>query len=685
MRFRAILISLFLFPVFLFPQNTPPQNYMLLGTAKGIYSWDGKGSPQVLWTKTDVRKIVKVPYGYFFLTSLGILYSKDLSTFEFRNEGFHAQVLKLYKNGQKSFTNIFKPLSDLKVDPENPMNLVTSSKDGVYYSTDGGMKWSFVDNISWYTGIQSAAIFSDPDLKIVMAHPFKGVYLKNITKKGKWENISSGLHGYFIGYEEVSDFVVVRNGKDIEIVASQNFFPAIFKMKLKTKKWEGIYYPVDTANDEIDAIDGLFMKDGDLYFNMTKGIKKLPIYPEAKPAEVSQVFELNFHTKLENELQCRIEAILWVENGTVKYNMSELWMYSQFNKKKYFDKAKGKKGIYLPSFFARSSSKMDEIMSIMKKTGLNTIAIDMKDDFGILRFTPTDPLLKEIGKSSNPVDLATWIPKMKKAGMYLIARIVVFKDQVLFKYDGYKYAVKTKNLKSPWIGYEIDGKTKKTNQTMEYWVDPYCEKVWEYNVAIANDLIKQGFDEIQFDYIRFPTDGYNIYQATFGYKEHGMDKDSALMSFLNYARDNIAAPISIDVYGANGWYRSGLFTGQDVETLKNYIDAISPMYYPSHFEQSFLNYKPQELRPYRIYKFGAFRTFFISKYSIVVRPFVQAFKIGVSYDLKFYGPGYVWYEIKGTEDSIDHGYLFWNAAGKYQDLLKVYSGDFTNKSKSKNK
>jgi hypothetical protein len=676
MILRLAFFILLLFPFIGFGQNATvndPDNLILVGSSKGLFYWDGKNSPKPLWTLTDVTRILKVSYGYFFLTSLGIVYSKDLKKYEFRNDGFHAQVLKLYHNGKKSFTNIFKPLSDLKADPENPMNLVASSKDGVYYSTDGGKNWKFIDNINSFTGIQSAAIFTDPDLKIIMAHPFKGVYLKNITKNGKWENISKGLHGYFIGYEEISDFVVVPNGKDIEIIASQNFFPAIFKMSLKTKKWTGVYYPGDTSQDYIDAIDGLFLNDGNLYFNMTKGIKKLPLYPAVKTNMVSPVFDLNFQSKLENELQARIDSILWVEQGEVKFNMSELWMYSKFNKKKYFDTAKNKKGIYLPYFFARSSSKMEEINGIMKKTGLNTIVIDMKDDFGILRFNPADPLLKKIGKVSNPVDLETFIPKMKKMGIYMIARIVVFKDQVLFKYNGYEYSVKNKGSKNPWIGLEIDKKSKKTNQTMEYWVDPYCEKVWEYNVAIANDLIDAGFDEIQFDYIRFPTDGYNIYSASFSYKELGMDKDSALMSFLNYARENIKAPISIDVYGANGWYRSGLFTGQDVETLGKYIDAISPMFYPSHFEQNFLSYSPAELRPYRIYKFGGFRTYFISKYSLVVRPFVQAFKIGVSYDLKYYGPRYVWYEIKGLQDSIDQGYLYWNAAGKYQDLLKVYT------------
>jgi hypothetical protein len=130
----------------------------------------------------------------------------------------------------------------------------------------------------------------------------------------------------------------------------------------------------------------------------------------------------------------------------------------------------------------------------------------------------------------------------------------------------------------------------------EYWVDPFSEEVWEYNVAIARELVSRGFDEIQFDYIRFPTDGENLGNARYRWQEAGMDKESALMSFLSYARSHIQAPISIDIYGANGWYRTGARTGQDVELLARYVDVICPMFYPSHFEQGFLAYDPAEER-----------------------------------------------------------------------------------------
>jgi hypothetical protein len=180
--------------------------------------------------------------------------------------------------------------------------------------------------------------------------------------------------------------------------------------------------------------------------------------------------------------------------------------------------------------------------------------------------------------------------------------------------------------------------------------------------------VARGFDEVQFDYIRFPTDGENVDAASYRWRDPGMDKESALASFLRFARENIAAPISIDIYGANGWYRSGVRTGQDVELLVKYVDVICPMFYPSHFEQGFLAQAPAEDRPYRIYKMGVLRNAFIARKKVVIRPYVQAFFLNVSYDRAYYGPDYVRREVEGVRDAMNAGLTFWNNAGRYDDL-----------------
>jgi hypothetical protein len=292
----------------------------------------------------------------------------------------------------------------------------------------------------------------------------------------------------------------------------------------------------------------------------------------------------------------------------------------------------------------------------------------MKDDFGNLRFAPKNELLKKIGAAKDPVNLEQLVAAARENGIYLVARIVVFKDKELYKYNNHQFAVKDKGTGVPWRGVEKD---KIYN---EHWVDPYSEKVWEYNIEIAKELVASGFDEIQFDYIRFPTDGANLYRASYPHQDKGMDKESALISFLTYARENISTPISVDIYGANGWHRTSARTGQDVELLLHYVDVICPMYYPSHFSSGFLHYKPYDERPYRIYYQGSLRNYYIARKSVVIRPYAQAFKIKVSYDLQYYGENYIRNQVNAVDNSINMGYTFWNSGSKYDILLSTYLG-----------
>jgi hypothetical protein len=153
-----------------------------------------------------------------------------------------------------------------------------------------------------------------------------------------------------------------------------------------------------------------------------------------------------------------------------------------------------------------------------------------------------------------------------------------------------------------------------------------------------------------------------------------MDMESAIISFLRHIRPRIRAPISIDIYGANGWYRTGARTGQEVELLAPWVDVICPMYYPSHFEQDFLAQDPPELRPYRIYFQGTLRTSRIGRGQIIVRPYVQAFYLNVSYDRKYYNADYVRRQTEGVRDAGSPGLTYWNNSGRYADI--PFPGDF---------
>jgi hypothetical protein len=321
------------------------------------------------------------------------------------------------------------------------------------------------------------------------------------------------------------------------------------------------------------------------------------------------------------------------------------------------------------------------------------IVIDMKDDYGRLRFTPKNPAITAKGRVFRPLDVEVFINDMRNRGIYSIARVVVFKDPELAGKENNRFAVWDSKNSSPWRGYQ-DARRKKSsisaeerrNDLMRFfptndpeyeivrtfyderWVDPYSEEVWEYNAAVAAELHERGFDEIQFDYIRFPTDGVNLGDASYRWRDTGMDMESAILSFLRHVRRRVKAPISIDIYGANGWYRTGARTGQEVELLAPWVDIISPMYYPSHFEQYFLAQEPPELRPWRIYYQGTMRTSRIGRGQIIVRPWLQAFYLNVSYDRRYYNADYVRRQAEGVRAAGNGGLMYWNNTGRYVDI-----------------
>ena len=356
-------------------------------------------------------------------------------------------------------------------------------------------------------------------------------------------------------------------------------------------------------------------------------------------------------------------------NGGVLLN--ELWLLDSGKiLSPYAAKIDGQKSLYVPAYQAHLPGGFEKFKKLILDNKLNSLVIDMKDDYGLMRFDAQDPLLTQKGVVSKyALDLDKFVKTFKEENIYLIARIVVFKDRNLSNYNNGQYAVWDKKYNRPWQGISgsetLEDGTTQTKYYDEAWVDPFCPEVWEYNVAIAKELIARGFDEIQFDYIRFPTDGQNLYNASYRWQTQGMDKEGALRSFLSYARENIDAPIGIDIYGANGWYRSGTRTGQDVETLAQYVDVICPMFYPSHFEHKFMNYYPNEERPYRIYYYGTYRNTVIARDRVVVRPWVQAFFLNVPYDRQFYDKEYVLKEVFGVRDSVDRGYMFWNNVANY--------------------
>ncbi len=648
-----------------------PRDFFLAGTEQGLYRVEPDGRLTKIWNGGEVKKIVTVSGGIFLLTSEGVFWTHDLKQFSLRSEGLARKVVKLYRDGKKSFIRPFQDLKDLKADPSNPSNLVTCTKDGVFVSRNSGLSWRFLPNPTIASGIKSVAIYSDPETHVLMGHPFLGIFRKNLTRNGGWTGLNTGLKKLSVSLEEISDILAVRDGGRVELFAANNFSPALYRLDRSAGSWKTVYSDANA----FDLVESLFADGTDILSVGTNGVRVTRAYQTDNARHTGAVTKPVPH--LDNILRRlpdgeRVLCVAQVTDSRTDFSLSELWMNQEAVHRPTTRAAANRKGLYAMAGFFRNRQNRNSLTGLMKAAGLDMLVIDMKDDWGKLRFVPQSPLLKQMGETGNPIDLDEFTADMKSRGVYLVARLVLFQDRIIYRYDNGRYAVKSRSTGKPWQGRkrQKDGKVKLIG---EYWVDPYSETVWEYNVEIARELIRRGFDEIQFDYVRFTTDGDNLDDTFYSHREEGMDRESAILSFLKYARENIPAPVSIDIYGANGWWRTGARTGQDVEMFRHYVDAICPMYYPSHFDRNFMLFEPFEKRTWRIYYYGSLRCWYFGRKTPVIRPYIQAFKMNyLKYDRDYYGPEYVANQVRGVEESIDMGYTFWNMGVKYQILSNVF-------------
>lgn len=663
----------------------------LVGSDSGLYRVTPSNNVLPLWVNGRVDQILNLEFpssdgtvkpAWLLRTDKGIFVTYDLEVFEERNNGLSFLTIKKYKNKKKTLEKQIQELKDVCANPLNNNELVTATKDNVYYSNNAGQTWINLNSMSKTTpGVKAVAIATfDGETVVFMSHPIFGLsYTFPNRRKIEWVDVEEGFEKMksLSSPDEIADiYPVLRTQADgtvkTEIYISQTYIPRIYRFNWEEKKGELIY----SGSEPADVIDGLTCIDNVLMYTTLEGFGALDLDTLQNPGK--PVNEEQWHQAF-SKVPDTINTA-WIPEGRSGFGsgalLNELWLlYPGSVNSPYAEIANGKKSIYASAYQCRNQAGIDKFIKVIKDRNMNSVVIDMKDDYGLLRYDSKNPLVLEKGQISKyAMDLDHFISEFKKENIYLIARIVTFKDRTLSRYKNGKYAVMDRTTNKPWLGIkgyeEIKDEAgnvtgKEATYYDEHWVDPYSEEVWEYNVEIAKELIERGFDEIQFDYIRFPTDGYNLRNAKYPWQDKGMDKESALISFLSYARENIQAPIGIDIYGANGWYRSGTRTGQDAEMLAEYVDVIGPMFYPSHFEQTFLNYAPVADRTYRIYFYGSFRNTIMCKNRAIIRPWVQSFYLNVSYDRQYYDSDYIEKQFFGCRDSIDRGYMCWNNSGEY--------------------
>ncbi|MFN8455947.1 MAG: putative glycoside hydrolase, partial [Anaerolineae bacterium] len=227
------------------------------------------------------------------------------------------------------------------------------------------------------------------------------------------------------------------------------------------------------------------------------------------------------------------------------------------------------KGLYITYYGMGSETHRARAQELLENTELNAIVMDVKGDFGVLPYTSTVQTALDIGAGNVPMiqDWAAWMDWFKARHIYTIARIVVFKDDMLSSAKP-EWAVLDSVTGGVWHDGEGLG-----------WVDPSREEVWDYNIALAVEAAQLGFDEIQFDYVRFPTDG-KISRATFAVENTEDNRVAAISGFLARADEALSpypVKLAADVFGYTTWREDDMGIGQKIEKLAPYLDVLSPM------------------------------------------------------------------------------------------------------------
>jgi len=248
------------------------------------------------------------------------------------------------------------------------------------------------------------------------------------------------------------------------------------------------------------------------------------------------------------------------------------------------------KALYLSSFGATNGGIMSNAKELIKNTQINALVIDIKMDRGQVAFKVNNPIASQIGAQELILfkDLPNFIKELKNQGIYTIARIVTFKDTPFIKAYP-KWGVKT-----------TEGGLFKDKEGL-HWIDASIEASWDYPISIAKEAAMSGFDEIQFDYVRFP-DRKGI---KFSVENTEEQRVKAISGFLQSARKELTPYnvfISADIFGYVSWHNADLEIGQRVDKLLPYVDYLCPMLYPSGFNNGIPGYRNPVVANYEIVK-----------------------------------------------------------------------------------
>jgi hypothetical protein len=311
------------------------------------------------------------------------------------------------------------------------------------------------------------------------------------------------------------------------------------------------------------------------------------------------------------------------------------------------------KAIYMTSFVASSEKMRTPLIDFIDQSEINSVVIDIKDYTGFVSIKLSDPKLKDLAvEEVRIVDIENLIDILHSKNIYVIARVAVFQDPIFSK-RRLDLAVQTKA-----------GELWKDRKGLS-WIDAGSKEYWDYMITLSKEIYNKGFDEINFDYIRYPSDGNmkDIYYP----KTLDQSKSETLASFFRYLNDNLrvnSIKTSADLFGMTTSVKDDMGIGQVLEKALPCFDYIAPMIYPSHYPSGFEGFKNPASYPYEvIYKAmsdGVVRAETASSTKDKFRPWIQDFDLGADY-----GVTEIKAQIKALNDLGLYSYMVWSPSNRY--------------------
>ena len=319
------------------------------------------------------------------------------------------------------------------------------------------------------------------------------------------------------------------------------------------------------------------------------------------------------------------------------------------------------RGFYWTAVSTGDPDRREALLDYLTTYHLNTVVIDTKMDDGEIAFAPISDVLQPFAQESPAMsDIESILRDLGERGIYRIARIPLMRDSALA-------------VTRPDLALKASGGAIWRDKTGAAWIDPASPDVRDLALILAEEAYARGFDEVQFDYIRFPSDGalstiqYPFFDANSSTKVEAMQD---LFRFLGERLSDQGIPVSFDVFGMTFLSTYDMDIGQRLSDVYPYADYVSPMVYPSHYPAGFHGYQNPALYPYEVIKESLDEGARILANQFDVpeeesrpkfRPWIQDFDIGAIYTAER-----IEAQIKAVRDAGASGFILWNARNVYE-------------------